>query len=98
MEGLGEGGYQSGVGKREEVEWRTENGEGEGMRRRRRSMGHFLGGNADGDAPALPLHDKNMQLRHLLDISQVLSEAGSAIIDDSFTRCFKSNAPEPWNV
>lgn len=61
-------------------------------------MGHFLGGNADGDAPALPLHDKNMQLRHLLDISQVLSEAGSAIIDDSFTRCFKSNAPEPWNV
>ncbi|OAE20071.1 hypothetical protein AXG93_2584s1550 [Marchantia polymorpha subsp. ruderalis] len=35
--------------------------------------------------------------RNLLDISPTLSEAASAIIDDSFTRCFKSNQTEPWN-
>ncbi|KAL5721065.1 glycerol-3-phosphate 1-O-acyltransferase [Ranunculus cassubicifolius] len=33
----------------------------------------------------------------LLDISPTLTEAAGAIIDDSFTRCFKSNPPEPWN-
>eukprot|EP00270_Netrium_digitus_P009440 TRINITY_DN2867_c0_g1_i1.p1 TRINITY_DN2867_c0_g1~~TRINITY_DN2867_c0_g1_i1.p1 ORF type:complete len:409 (+),score=94.78 TRINITY_DN2867_c0_g1_i1:152-1378(+) len=36
-------------------------------------------------------------LSDLLDISQHLNEAASAIVDDSFTRCFKSNPPEPWN-
>lgn len=36
-------------------------------------------------------------LSELLDISPVLNEAASAIVDDSFTRCFKSNTPEPWN-
>eukprot|EP00850_Spirogloea_muscicola_P015377 SM000117S25497 [mRNA] locus=s117:148653:152355:- [translate_table: standard] len=36
-------------------------------------------------------------LSELLNISPVLNEAASAIVDDSFTRCFKSNAPEPWN-
>eukprot|EP00850_Spirogloea_muscicola_P001728 SM000006S19493 [mRNA] locus=s6:1072159:1075790:- [translate_table: standard] len=36
-------------------------------------------------------------LSELLNISPVLNEASSAIVDDSFTRCFKSNAPEPWN-
>ncbi|KAL2651156.1 hypothetical protein R1flu_019284 [Riccia fluitans] len=34
---------------------------------------------------------------NVLDISPILSEAASAIIDDSFTRCFKSNPTEPWN-
>ncbi|CAA6658300.1 unnamed protein product [Spirodela intermedia] len=38
-----------------------------------------------------------LHLRDLLDISPALTEAAGAIIDDSFTRCFKSNPPEPWN-
>ncbi|KAJ7539337.1 hypothetical protein O6H91_11G087600 [Diphasiastrum complanatum] len=38
-----------------------------------------------------------MLLSNLLDISPILNEAASAIIDDSFTRCFKSNPPERWN-
>uniref|UniRef100_A0A0C9RKX3 TSA: Wollemia nobilis Ref_Wollemi_Transcript_13066_1763 transcribed RNA sequence n=1 Tax=Wollemia nobilis TaxID=56998 RepID=A0A0C9RKX3_9CONI len=41
--------------------------------------------------------DKKLLLRDLLDISPALNEAASAIVDDSFTRCFKSNPPEPWN-
>lgn len=36
-------------------------------------------------------------LHDLLNISPTLSEAAGAIVDDSFTRCFKSNPPEPWN-
>ncbi|BBM97108.1 glycerol-3-phosphate O-acyltransferase 3/4 [Marchantia polymorpha subsp. ruderalis] len=40
---------------------------------------------------------EKISLRNLLDISPTLSEAASAIIDDSFTRCFKSNQTEPWN-
>jgi glycerol-3-phosphate O-acyltransferase 3/4 len=47
--------------------------------------------------PAVADFDNKMQLRDLLDISPVLGEGAGAIIDDSFTRCFKSNAPEPWN-
>ncbi|XP_058723392.1 glycerol-3-phosphate acyltransferase 9 [Vicia villosa] len=38
-----------------------------------------------------------LRLHDLLDISPTLSEAAGAIVDDSFTRCFKSNPPEPWN-
>ncbi|KAK8617767.1 hypothetical protein V6N13_080673 [Hibiscus sabdariffa] len=38
-----------------------------------------------------------LRLRDLLDISPILTEAAGAIVDDSFTRCFKSNPPEPWN-
>ncbi|KAI3441168.1 uncharacterized protein J3R85_002405 [Psidium guajava] len=38
-----------------------------------------------------------LRLRDLLDITPTLTEAAGAIIDDSFTRCFKSNPPEPWN-
>ncbi|XP_078437390.1 glycerol-3-phosphate acyltransferase 9 [Wolffia australiana] len=38
-----------------------------------------------------------LHLRDFLDISPALTEAAGAIIDDSFTRCFKSNPPEPWN-
>ncbi|KAK4491477.1 hypothetical protein RD792_002231 [Penstemon davidsonii] len=40
-----------------------------------------------------------LRLRDLLDISPTLTEAAGAIVDvsDSFTRCFKSNSPEPWN-
>ncbi|KAG0480857.1 hypothetical protein HPP92_011715 [Vanilla planifolia] len=40
---------------------------------------------------------KKLRLSDLLDISPTLREAAGAIIDDSFTRCFKSNSPEPWN-
>ncbi|KAK4757162.1 hypothetical protein SAY87_007289 [Trapa incisa] len=35
--------------------------------------------------------------RDLLDISPTLTEAAGAIVDDSFTRCFKSIPPEFWN-
>ncbi|KAL6561020.1 Glycerol-3-phosphate acyltransferase 9 [Orobanche gracilis] len=38
-----------------------------------------------------------LRLRDLLDISPTLTEAAGAVVDDSFTRCFKSNPPEPWN-
>ncbi|CAA0816809.1 glycerol-3-phosphate acyltransferase 9 [Striga hermonthica] len=38
-----------------------------------------------------------LRLRDLLDISPTLTEAAGAVVDDSFTRCFKSNHPEPWN-
>ncbi|XP_021903758.1 glycerol-3-phosphate acyltransferase 3 isoform X1 [Carica papaya] len=38
-----------------------------------------------------------LRLRDLLDISPTLTEAAGAIVDDSFTRCFKSIPPEPWN-
>ncbi|MFQ6630366.1 hypothetical protein Gotur_006488 [Gossypium turneri] len=38
-----------------------------------------------------------LRLCDLLDISPTLTEAAGAIVDDSFTRCFKSNPPEPWN-
>uniref|UniRef100_A0A7N0UQ33 Phospholipid/glycerol acyltransferase domain-containing protein n=1 Tax=Kalanchoe fedtschenkoi TaxID=63787 RepID=A0A7N0UQ33_KALFE len=43
---------------------------------------------------------RNLRLRDVLDVSNVLTEAAGAIIDDSFTRCFKSNSQEPrnWNV
>ncbi|RWR93457.1 Phospholipid/glycerol acyltransferase [Cinnamomum micranthum f. kanehirae] len=41
-------------------------------------------------------HEK-LHLSDLLDISPLLTEAAGAIVDDSFTRCFKSNPPEPWN-
>lgn len=41
--------------------------------------------------------DEKLHLRDLLDISLTLTEAAGAIVDDSFTRCFKSNSPEPWN-
>ncbi|KAK8939963.1 hypothetical protein KSP40_PGU013019 [Platanthera guangdongensis] len=40
---------------------------------------------------------KKLHLNDFLDISPTLTEAAGAIIDDSFTRCFKSNPPEPWN-
>ncbi|KAH7833601.1 hypothetical protein Vadar_008019 [Vaccinium darrowii] len=38
-----------------------------------------------------------IRLFDLLDISPTLKEAVSTTVDDSFTRCFKSNPPEPWN-
>ena len=36
-------------------------------------------------------------LLELLDQSGPLTEAVAAIVDDSFTRCFALNFPEPWN-
>ncbi|GBG61079.1 hypothetical protein CBR_g18671 [Chara braunii] len=36
-------------------------------------------------------------LGELLDVSQVLTEGVSAIVDDNFTRCFKCNPPDAWN-
>eukprot|EP00897_Mesotaenium_endlicherianum_P007428 jgi/Mesen1/6713/ME000344S05996 len=36
-------------------------------------------------------------LNELLDLSPALNEVASAIVDDSFLRCFKMNLPEPWN-
>ncbi|KAK9757505.1 hypothetical protein RND81_01G166800 [Saponaria officinalis] len=40
---------------------------------------------------------EKLKLRDLLDVSPTLTEAAGAIVDDTFTRCFKSNPPEPWN-
>lgn len=42
-------------------------------------------------------HRQKKLLNEILDISAPLNEAASAIVDDSFWRCFKSNDPEPWN-
>ncbi|MCO5586241.1 hypothetical protein L7F22_040180 [Adiantum nelumboides] len=49
------------------------------------------------EEPGTKASNKRVLLRELLDISPFLNEAASAIVDDSFTRCFKSNPPEPWN-
>ncbi|XP_059647402.1 glycerol-3-phosphate acyltransferase 9 [Cornus florida] len=46
---------------------------------------------------SIPEPHGQLRLRDLLDISPTLTEAAGAIVDDSFTRCFKSNPPEPWN-
>lgn len=37
------------------------------------------------------------QRRDILDISSPLNDAGAALVDDSFLRCFKTLADEPWN-
>lgn len=50
----------------------------------------------EGSSTDTARHKKKL-LNELLDISPTLNEAASAIVDDSFTRCFKSNTPEPWN-
>ncbi|XP_019252691.1 PREDICTED: glycerol-3-phosphate acyltransferase 3-like [Nicotiana attenuata] len=46
---------------------------------------------------SIPEPHGKLRLRDLIDISPTLTEAAGAIVDDSFTRCFKSNPPEPWN-
>lgn len=46
---------------------------------------------------SLPEPHGKLRLRDLIDLSPALTEAAGAIVDDSFTRCFKSNSPEPWN-
>ncbi len=33
----------------------------------------------------------------LLDVSPLLQDAGAAIVDDSFLRCFQSASSDPWN-
>ena len=33
----------------------------------------------------------------LLDVSPLLQDAGAAIVDDSFLRCFQSASTDPWN-
>lgn len=33
----------------------------------------------------------------LLDISSLLTDAASAIVDDTFLRCFQSASEHPWN-
>ena len=53
---------------------------------------------------ASPGHDRHQQsetglaCRHtILDISPLLQDAGSAIVDDSFLRCFQGASTDPWN-
>ncbi|KAL9996219.1 putative glycerol-3-phosphate 1-O-acyltransferase [Helianthus debilis subsp. tardiflorus] len=55
--------------------------------------------NIEDYLPTDSIHEplEKLRLRDLLDISPTLREAGGAIVDDSFTRCFKSNPSEPWN-
>ncbi|URD84741.1 acyltransferase [Musa troglodytarum] len=57
----------------------------------RPNIEEYLTGESIREAP------KKLHLRDLLDISPMLEEAAGAIVDDSFTRCFKSNPSEPWN-
>lgn len=33
----------------------------------------------------------------VLNINSVLTDAASAMVDDSFLKCFTSAAPDPWN-
>ncbi|KAL0023423.1 hypothetical protein WJX79_010041 [Trebouxia sp. C0005] len=42
-------------------------------------------------------HHKRDLLADLLDISSLLTDAASAIVDDSFLRCFQSASEDPWN-
>jgi len=35
--------------------------------------------------------------KKILDVSALLNEGAQAIVDDSFTKCFKSTPSEPWN-
>ncbi|XP_057526119.1 glycerol-3-phosphate acyltransferase 9-like isoform X1 [Amaranthus tricolor] len=55
--------------------------------------------NIEDYLPSGSLHEPHgkLRLRDLIDISPALTEVAGAIVDDSFTRCFKSNPPEPWN-
>jgi glycerol-3-phosphate O-acyltransferase 3/4 len=36
-------------------------------------------------------------LTDCLNISSVLTDAASAMVDDSFSKCFRSASPDPWN-
>lgn len=40
---------------------------------------------------------KRTVLADCLNISSVLTDAAAAMVDDSFSKCFKSQAPDPWN-
>lgn len=35
--------------------------------------------------------------QELLDISPLLQDAASAVVDDSFLRCFQEAPSDPWN-
>ena len=41
--------------------------------------------------------DPPRRSHELLDCRETLNAAAAAIVDDTFTKCFKSNAPDPWN-
>lgn len=48
--------------------------------------------------PAVILRPRLPLRRHeLLDCTQDINDAAAAIVDDTFTKCFKSNEPDPWN-
>ena len=47
--------------------------------------------------PGAPAHARAARRHELLDVSGTLNAAAAAIVDDTFTKCFKSNAPDPWN-
>ena len=42
-------------------------------------------------------HGKQDIIRDVFDISSTLNDAASALVDDSFLRCFKSAIDDPWN-
>jgi len=33
----------------------------------------------------------------MLNVDELLNEGATAIVDDSFTKCFKSTPSDPWN-
>lgn len=36
-------------------------------------------------------------LADVLNINSVLADAAAAMVDDSFSKCFRSASPDPWN-
>jgi glycerol-3-phosphate O-acyltransferase 3/4 len=53
---------------------------------------------AYAQAEATRLRDQQGSvLEEVLNISSVLTDGASAMVDDSFLKCFTSATPEPWN-
>lgn len=53
--------------------------------------------NAYVRAEAQRLEHHSGLLSDVLNISSVVTDAGSAMVDDSFLKCFTSMPPDPWN-
>ncbi len=50
-----------------------------------------------GQAEEERYKESSSVLPTMLDISSVLTEAAAAMVDDSFSTCFRSLPPDPWN-
>ncbi|KAJ9519611.1 hypothetical protein QJQ45_013373 [Haematococcus lacustris] len=71
-----------------------ENAYAQAEQQRRLQSSHSMAIPEDGGPPSSshpPL------LADMLNISHVLTDGATAIVDDSFNKCFTSMAPDPWN-